>query len=404
MIKSSKLSLKFSNTEKLSQLQDFYDEYQRVALLFIDLIWDETKLPALLPKEITDKVAGQTWLSARAIQACGKQASGIVRGTKKKTEKRLFIYNQMVKSGEFKKARKLKAIITKNPIAKPVPEHVNPQLDSRFIKIDLDNKTSFDGWLTIGSIGNKMKIELPFKRTAHLNNLMVDGWKINQSGVRINQNNFSLTLEREDVTPKPEGKTLGIDIGIKSVYSASNGQQSSVDKHGWNLGLIQEKMNRRKKGSAGYLKVQQHRKNHINWVFNGLDLSGVSKVRLERIKNLRKGRRTSSFLNRWTYTEIFDKLKDKCNLSGVQIDYISPTYTSQRCSNCGWTRKRNRSGIQFKCDICGYAANADLNASINISLDLPAISREKRLRHENRKGFYWNVLGKESIVPFVQKA
>jgi len=404
MIKSSKLSLKFSNTTKLKQLHEFYDEYHKVTLMFIDLIWGEPKLSAFLPKEITSKITEKTWLSARAIQACGKQASGIVRGTKKKTEKRLFIYNQMIKAGEFKKARKLQAIITKNPITKPTEIDVNPQLDARFININLDNKTSFDGWLIIGSIGKKIKIELPFKRTAHLNKLIDSGWKILGGGVRLNRNSFCLILEREDVPPKNNGKTLGIDIGIKSVYSASNGQQAHADKHGWDLALIQKKMNRRKKGSCGYLKTQQHRKNHINWILNNLNLDGINKIRLERIKNLRKGKRTNSFLSRWTYTEIFDKLKDKCNLSGVQIDYMSPTYTSQRCSNCGWTRKRNRCGIQFKCDVCGYAANADLNASINISLDLPAISREKRLRHENIKGFYWNVLDKEPIVPFIQKA
>jgi len=134
-----------------------------------------------------------------------------------------------------------------------------------------------------------------------------------------------------------------------------------------------------------------------------LNLEGVQKVRLEKIKNLRKGKKTSKFMNRWTYTEIFDKLEDKCLQSGVQIEYINPTYTSQRCSVCGWTRKKNRDGILFKCDKCGFEANADLNASINISLTLPAISKEKRLKQENRKGFYWIESGKEPIVPFVQK-
>ncbi len=404
MIKSSKISLKFSNTEKLKQLKEFHDEYRKVTLLFIDLLWSEEKLPSLLPREVTSKVTGRTWLTARAVQAAGKQASGIVRGTKEKTKKRMFIYDKMNRTGEFKKARKLKEIIEKNPITKPDQDEVNPQLDSRFIKINLDNKTSFDGWITITSIGRKMKLELPFKRTVHFNRLIEDGWKLNAGGVRINRNNFSLTFEREDVIQKDEGKTLGIDIGIKSVYSASDGQQAHADKHGWSLGLIQEKLTRSTKGSKGYLKAQKHRTNHIHWIVNKLNLDGIKKVKLERIKNLRKGKKTSSFLSRWTYTEIFDKLKDKCALSGVQINYISPTYTSQRCSNCGWTRKRNRSGIQFKCDVCGFAANADLNASMNIALELPAISREKRLRHENVKGFYWNVLDKEPIVPFVQKA
>jgi IS605 OrfB family transposase len=404
MIKSSNISIKFSNKEKLNQLQIFHDEYRKVVLLFIDLLWDRENIPSLIPKDITDQLKDKTWLSARAIQACAKQASGIVRGTKEKNKKRLFIYNKLNKNGEYKKARKLKAIIEKNPITKPDQDAVNPQLDSRFVSIDLDNKTSFDGWLTIASIGNKMKLQIPFKRTKHMNKMLESGWKIKEGGVRLNRNSFSLTFEKEETKKRIEGNTIGIDVGIKSVYSASSGQQSMNGIHGWNLGTIQEKICRKKKGSLGYLKAQRHRTNYIHWVLNGLNLEGVQKVKLEKIKNLRKGKKTSKFMNRWTYTEIFDKLEDKCLQSGVQIEYVNPTYTSQRCSVCGWTRKKNRDGILFKCDKCGFEANADLNASINISLTLPAISKEKRLKQENRKGFYWPESGKEPIVPFVQKA
>jgi len=404
MIKSTKLSIKFSNTEKLKQLKCFHDEYMKTTQLFIDMLWDLEKLPSLLPKEITSKVAGSTWLSARAIQAAGKQASGIVRGTKQKMNKRMFIVNKMIAAGEHKNARKLQAIMDKNPISKPVQQEVNPQLDGRFISIDIENKTSFDGWLTIGSIGRKIKLELPFKKTKPLNQMLADGWLIKTGGVRLHRTSFSMTLEREDIHPVAEGKTLGIDVGVKSVFSASDGQQAHDDIHGHSLGTIQQKLARSKKGSLGYAKAQAHRTNHIHWIINKLNLNGVKKLKLEKIKNLRKGKRTSAFLNRWTYTEIFDKLEDKCVQSGVQIEFINPTYTSQRCSNCGWTRKRNRNGIQFKCDKCGHAANADLNASINISLDLPPIGREKRLKQENRNGFYWTVLDKEPIVPFVKKA
>ena len=404
MIKASKLSIKFSNTEKLNQLKDFHDEYSKITKSFVDMLWNMDKIPTLLPKTITSHLAGTTWLSARAIQASGKQASGIVRGTKQKTKQRQFIVDKMIAAGEHKKARKLQAVIDKNPISKPTQNEVNPQLDGRFITINMDNKTSFDGWLTVSSIGNKLKLEIPFKRTKHLNQMLDDGWVIKAGGVRLNRNNFSLTLEREDVTKVTTGNIIGIDIGVKSVFSASDGQQAYDDNHGHNLGTIQQKLARSKKGSLGYAKAQAHRTNHIHWIINKLNLNGVKKLKLERIKNLRKGKRTSVFLNRWTYTEIFDKLEDKCIQSGVQIEFINPTYTSQRCSNCGWTRKRNRNGIRFKCDKCGFAANADLNASINISLDLPPIGREKRLKQENRKGFYWTVLDKEPIVPFVQKA
>jgi len=68
------------------------------------------------------------------------------------------------------------------------------------------------------------------------------------------------------------------------------------------------------------------------------------------------------------------------------------------------TRKGNRKLKQFKCDICGFAADADLNASINLSLDLSFITKKERLSQINREGFYWFEIGQEPIVPDVQKA
>ena len=87
----------------------------------------------------------------------------------------------------------------------------------------------------------------------------------------------------------------------------------------------------------------------------------------------------------------------------VSIVEVNPTYTSQRCSQCGWTRKKNRSGKLFKCDKCGYAADADLNASRNIFLTLPSIKMDTRLKNPNKLGFYWSPLGLENIVPAVSK-
>ena len=52
--------------------------------------------------------------------------------------------------------------------------------------------------------------------------------------------------------------------------------------------------------------------------------------------------------------DIFDKLESIALDAGVQIKKINPTYTSQRCSSCGWTRKSNRKGKQFKCGQCGF--------------------------------------------------
>jgi hypothetical protein len=170
MIKSTKTSNKFANKDKLNKLCLFIDEYKQLVGKFVDLLWDEEKVNKFIPKEITSKVT--TRLSARIIQCAAKQASGIVRGTKTKQRKRLWQINKFIKDGDFHKARKLQAIYNKVNVTKPDIQHVCPELDSRFIKIDMDNQTSFDGYITIGSIGNKLKLIMPFKKTKHFNKMI----------------------------------------------------------------------------------------------------------------------------------------------------------------------------------------------------------------------------------------
>ena len=143
MIRSTKVSLKFSNKNKFEKLFLFIEEYQRITKKFINLLWNMDKIPVLLPKEITDQISKDSWLSQRSIQCSGKQASAIVRGTKTKQNKRLWQINKFIEEKMFKKARKLKTIYETTKISKPSVFLINPELDSRFAKINIDNKTCF---------------------------------------------------------------------------------------------------------------------------------------------------------------------------------------------------------------------------------------------------------------------
>jgi transposase len=159
----------------------------------------------------------------------------------------------------------------------------------------------------------------------------------------------------------------------------------------------------KKKGSKGFERCQAHRENYINWSINQLNLQNTRQVNLERMLNVNRGRRVGKVLARWTYRDIFGKLESFCEERGVLILRKDPAYTSQRCSKCGWTRKSNRKGSVFKCGQCGNTLDADLNASLNLALELPEISRKQRLKKINRRGFYWLSKGQESIVPAVQE-
>ena len=404
-IKSSKLSLKFANINKSLAIGNFIENYHQLVSDYVEVLWDLEKIPLLVPKELTSSVS--TTLSARIQQCAGKQASGIVRGTRKKQEQMMWRLKKLEEEGKFKYARKLKEKLNKTRISKPSVKNIECELDERFIRIDFDNKTSFDGWITISSIGNKQKIVLPVKKTKHFNALLDNSEKL-LKGIRLSKEKITFNFEMIKKESKSTGTTLGIDIGSSSVISCSNGFQSVENSHGYDLSKINKILCRKKKGSKSFQKTQQHRKNYINWSINQLNLDDVKTVKIEKIKNLRKNRKSSRFLSHWTYTEIFEKLESHCINSGVQIETIDPTYTSQRCSNCGRVRKANRKGKWFKCDSCGHSQDSDLNASLNISFTLPKIPKEVRLMSLNRKGFFWLESGfysdSSGSVPIVPNA
>ncbi len=244
MIKSSKVSIKNTNQVKLDDLNSFIDEYRNILSNFVDILWDLDKTPNLLPKEITSKV--ETWLSERAKQCAGKQASGIVRGTRKKQEKRQFVINKFVKNKDIKKARQLQLIFDKVKMSKPNINQVNPELDSRFVKINLDNDTSFDGWVTLGSLGNKLKIQIPFKKHKHFNKMLNNGTL--KDGIRLSKNEITFMFELPEPIKKESGTTLGIDIGQTTTLSCSNGQMINEDNFGHTYSSICERLSRKTKG------------------------------------------------------------------------------------------------------------------------------------------------------------
>ncbi len=395
IIRSSKCTLDFSNTGKKQVLSEFLTEYAKVTADFVNIFWELEKVPRLAPVAHSSLI--NTWLSARMVQCAGKQASGIVRGTRVKQERRKFVIDRLTTEGKFKKARKLQEVYDYAKVSKPNVTNVNPELDSRFVKIDLNNNTSFDIWLTIGSIGNKLKLTLPIKRNAHFNKLMEEG--VLKQGIRLSLKEATFMFSLEKPVEVTEGSTLGIDIGYSTVLSCSDGSSSSKDNHGHDLSSIISKMSNKKAGSRAFERACNHRTNYINWTINQLNLNEVNLVKLEDIQNLRKGSKSSKKLNHWTYSDIFRKIESYCEELGVLIQKVNPTYTSQRCSHCGWVRKSNRKGKKFKCTACGFEHDADLNAARNIALPLRSISKQQRLRALNKVGFYWVLEGQEHIVP-----
>jgi len=397
VIKSSKVSIKYANTGRLQAVAEVIDEYGRVLQYFVDYLWELEKIQLLLPKAVTK--SADTWLSARLLQCCAKQASGVVRGTRSRIKKQEAYIKKLNKEGKYKKARKATRYYRELKARKPEIKKVQMELDSRFVRIDESGSTCFEYWVTINNLGNKLNIKIPFKGTKHLNKMKALGTL--KKGIRLSKKYITLMVEYELPATKPEGEVIGIDIGQTSMLNVSNGVQSTACVHGHTLETISDKLSRKKKGSRAFAKAQAHRSNYINWSVNQLDVKDLKQVNIEDIKDLRRNKRVGRRLTHWTYTAILDKLEEHCLSQGVLVNRVNPAYTSRRCTECGWTCKSNRKRKRFKCVKCGHTADADLNASVNISLQLEPLS--KGGKQHRKDGFYWHPEGVEPIVLPVQK-
>ena len=86
---------------------------------------------------------------------------------------------------------------------------------------------------------------------------------------------------------------------------------------------------------------------------------------------LHNGARAKAGLNRSilsnNWSRLMKRLKDKMDANGGKLVIVPAAYTSQTCHECGHVASENRdSQAVFKCVECGYEANADINAAMNI--------------------------------------
>jgi transposase len=358
--------------------------------------------PSLLPNDFLKQF--DSWLSARMKQCVGKQACSMVKAAVKKRSKQLYKLRELQK--EHNNTKHLQRRIDVQPLVKPDARRANAELDSRFIDFK-ENSQHFDFFTRLKQVGNKLSFNLPIKHTKVSRRWLGKG-ELKQTA-RLSDSQLFLIFNIPKPPKKKDGKKIGCDQGYLTVASLSDGQVTKADKAGYNLEIMQEKLSRKKKGSKSFKKVQEHRKNYINWSINQLNLSDISELRCEKIKYLRRGVKSSRIMTHWTYTLIKKKFVSLSDLEGCQVTEVPNEFRSQRCNRCGWVRKANRKGKTFECDVCGFTADADLNAASNLELDLFEIPWWVRSKKINMKGFYWNSDGLfseswESIVPGTKEA
>ena len=83
-------------------------------------------------------------------------------------------------------------------------------------------------------------------------------------------------------------------------------------------------------------------------------------------KEMQKNRRLSKSISDAAWSLFRRCLEYKAEEAGIGFKAVDPEYTSQDCSACGHREKKALSDRVHHCKKCGYTADRDHNAAINI--------------------------------------
>jgi putative transposase len=191
---------------------------------------------------------------------------------------------------------------------------------------------------------------------------------------------FCIDIDVVDIQPKTWHE-IGLDVGIESFYSDSNGHHEPnpkfLRKAETTIKKSQRRIYKKVKGSSGRRKARKvYAKKHLR----------VSRQRHEHAKRIARNVCKSNDLVAYEDLRVSNMVKNHCLAKSISdaswylfrqwIEYfarkfdkiavpVPPHYTSQKCSKCGVIVKKSLSTRTHNC-ACGCELHRDVNAAVNI--------------------------------------
>ena len=225
-----------------------------------------------------------------------------------------------------------------------------------------------------------------------------DGYMIRSGTVSVKAGRFyvSVLVEIPDVNiDNNSNEGIGIDLGLKDLAIVSNGktyrninksaglkklekqlirEQRSLSRKYENLkkGESTQRANIRKqklKVQKLHHKMDNIRTDYINKTIAEIVKTKPSYITIEdlNVKGMMKNRCLSKAVASQKFYEFRTKLKAKCDENGIELRVADRFYPSSKtCHHCGSVRKNLKlSDRIYRCE-CGYVADRDLNAALNL--------------------------------------
>ena len=225
-----------------------------------------------------------------------------------------------------------------------------------------------------------------------------DGYMIRSGTVSVKAGRFyvSVLVEIPDINiDNNSNEGIGIDLGLKDFAIVSNGKtyrninkSAGLKKLEKQLIREQRSLSRKyeslKKGESTQraniqkqkLKVQKlhHKMDNIRTDYMNKTIAEIVKTKPSyitiedlNVKGMMKNRCLSKAVASQKFYEFRTRLKAKCDENGIELRVADRFYPSSKtCHHCGSVRKNLKlSDRIYRCE-CGYVADRDLNAALNL--------------------------------------
>ena len=192
---------------------------------------------------------------------------------------------------------------------------------------------------------------------------------------------FAVQADRQ-IEHVSTGKEVGIDVGLKSYLTDSEGQtienprlyrkaEKKLKRLHRQLSRKQKKSSNRKKArkalAKGYLKVQRQREDFARKQANAL-ITSHDLIAYEDLKicNMVRNHHLAKSINDAAWSQFLTWVCVYGSMHAIPVIKVAPHYTSQDCSACGARIKKSLSVHTHICTNCGVVLDRDHNAARNI--------------------------------------
>jgi hypothetical protein len=275
------------------------------------------------------------------------------------------------------------------------------QANVNVVKLEASQGSTYDYWLTISTLEKGQPIAVPVKLAPYHREALTDPKtgqtrKLNSS-VQLNQRDgvwwLTLSYDAEQLVQTPSvAPVVGIDVGIANFVTTSTGKHYGAFQKDLRARHRRDRAKRRRKAkvraclkkkrakslpssssrTGGRLirQVKQEITHAVNQCFTDPEHEGVQ-VAYEQLSvaSMRfKARAQNAYLRASNLGHIPRQIVWNSQKRGVKATPVISAYSSQECSGCHYTDRKNRPNQRtFRCQVCGFETHADHNASVNIS-------------------------------------